>query len=192
MSHTAPTHRRPDDSPRSSARTIWWLLLLRGAVAVVFGLVAVIAPLDTMAALLVLFGAFSIVDGAVAIVAGLLTRGTAWGWVVFTGILGVGIGVIALRHPATTLLAMVLVIAAWALVTGLFGLFGAFEARRDGDRSWGWTLLSAALSVVLGVLFVANPIAGASTIILVTGVYAIVFGVLWIGTAFTVRSASRS
>jgi len=192
MAETAPTHRRPGDAEQSPARAIWWLLLLRGLLAVVFGLVAVIAPLETMAALLVLFGVFSIVDGLVAILAGLITRGTAWGWVVFTGLLGVGIGLIALRHPATTLLAMILVIAVWALVTGLFGVFGAFEARREGDRSWGWTLLSGLLSVVLGLLFVANPIAGAGTVILVTGVYAVVFGVLWIGAAFAVRSAVRS
>ena len=187
MSHVA------DSSPvRSLATTIWWLMLARGILALIFGVVAVVAPVSTLAALLIIFGVFSVVDGLVAVVGGIATRGTSWGWVVFNGLLGIVIGVIALRYPETTLLAMVLVIAAWALVTGFFAIFGAIEGRREGGRAWGWTLVSGVLSVLLGLLFTLDPVAGAGTLVLMTGIYAVLLGATWIGVALTVRSEARS
>lgn len=187
MSHVA------ESSPgRSLATTIWWLMLARGALAIVFGLVAIVAPVSTIAALLIIFGVFSIVDGIVAVAGGVATRGTSWGWVVFNGLLGIVIGIVALRYPETTLLAMVLVIAAWALVTGVFAIFGAIEGRREGGRAWGWTLVSGILSVLLGLLFTLDPVAGAGTLVLVTGVYAVLLGATWIGLALAVRREARA
>lgn len=175
------------DDVRSGVRFAFWYLVVRGAVAIVFGLLALIFPVKTVAALIIAFGIFSIIDGVIGLAAGFVLRGDRWGWVVLNGILGVVIGVIALRFPETTALAFLLLIAMWALVSGLFHIVGSFSLKRLGAPGWGWTLLTGVLSVSLGVLFFINPIAGVGTIVVVIGIYALAYGVLLIAAAITGR-----
>lgn len=181
----------PSEVLGSAAKATFWWLLLRGIVVIIFGLMALFWPASTFKALILVFGIFSIIDGVISIGAGFILRAPQWGWIVFNGILGIVIGVIALRHPATAALAMLLVIAAWSLVSGFLHIFGSFGLKSEGVDGWYWTLISGILSVTLGILFIAFPLPGLATIVLLIGIYALIYGVTLILAAFTGRKVAK-
>jgi uncharacterized membrane protein HdeD (DUF308 family) len=174
----------------------WWAIALRGVAAIVFGLLTFVVPGITLAALVVLFGAFAIVDGVLTLAA--VARGEGGGsdqprWVLaLEGLVGIAAGLVAFVWPGLTALALVYVIAAWAILTGVLAIVAAVRLRRHIDNEW-WLGLSGALSVAFGVLLMAAPGAGALALVFWIGAYAVVFGALLVALAFRLRSVrSRS
>jgi uncharacterized membrane protein HdeD (DUF308 family) len=133
----------------------WWLIALRGALGVAFGLIALIMPVATILALVLLFSAYMLVDGVLAIYAAVRAarQRESWGLLVFQGIASLIAGVIAFLWPGITVLAFVLLIAAWSIVTGCLMLAAAFhtEAAR-----W-WLVLGGAAAVLFGILMIVAP-----------------------------------
>ncbi len=164
----------------------WWLIALRGALGVVFGLIALIMPVATILALVLLFSAYMLVDGVLAIYAAVRAarQRESWGLLVFQGIASLIAGVIAFLWPGITVLAFVLLIAAWAIVTGCLMLAAAFhtEAAR-----W-WLILGGAAAMVFGVLMIVAPLAGAIVLTWWLGAYALVFAASLIILSFKLRS----
>jgi uncharacterized membrane protein HdeD (DUF308 family) len=109
----------------------WWLVALRGALFVLFGLMTFAWPGLSLVTLVILYGAFAIADGIVALVAAIKGRGAggATGWLVFVGIAGLIAGVITLLWPGLTALALLYLIAWWCIVKGLFEIVGAIRIR---------------------------------------------------------------
>jgi len=167
----------------------WWALALRGALAVIFGLIAWIWPGITALALALLFGAYALVDGAVALYhafkGGL--SGQSRGWLALTGACGVVFGVIALFWPGITAFALILLIGAWAIATGVTEIVAAIWLRRHIEGE-GWHILSGALSVVFGLALMVWPGAGGLALIWVIGVFAVALGISLIAAAFRLRS----
>jgi uncharacterized membrane protein HdeD (DUF308 family) len=170
----------------------WWAIALRGAAAIVFGLLTFVVPGITLAVLVLLFGSYAIVDGILNLVA--VARGRAgdrdqprWALVV-EGVVSIAAGIATFAWPGLTALALVYVIAAWAIVTGMLAIVAAVWLRRQIAHEW-WLGLSGALSVVFGVLLMVAPAAGALALVFWIGAYAIVFGALLIGLAFRLRAA---
>ena len=157
----------------------WWALAVRGALAALFGLAALIWPNITLRVLVWLFGFYAVVDGllalAVLLVGGRLARGRR-GWLVFEGIVGIAAGVVTFLWPGITALVLLYLIAAWAVVTGLLEIAVAVILRRELRGEW-LLALAGVLSVAFGVLLAARPGEGAIAIVSVIGVFAIVFGV---------------
>jgi uncharacterized membrane protein HdeD (DUF308 family) len=115
----------------------WWILAVRGVVAVIFGLLALIWPEITLLALVLVFGAYAFVDGVFALVAAVRGRQLAGGsraWLVLEGLLGVGAGVVAVLWPDITALALLWVIAVWAVLTGVLEILAAVRLRRVLDN----------------------------------------------------------
>jgi uncharacterized membrane protein HdeD (DUF308 family) len=170
----------------------WWTVALRGAVAILFGLLALIWPTITALALVLLFGAYVLVDGVLALgsalfggrAAGLDGRSRAW--LVVEGIAGVGIGIITFIWPQATTLVLLWLIAAWAIVTGVIEIVAAVRLRREIRGEW-LLALAGVLSVGFGLLLAIWPAAGALTLIVLIGAYAIVFGAVLIGLAMRLR-----
>ncbi len=159
-----------------------WLVGLRGVVAIVFGVLAVVWPSITAVVLALLFGAFVVVDGVSAIVAAFRRRGEGAQRValIILGLIGVAAGVTALVWPGITAVVLAAVVGAWAVVTGIFEIWAA-ASRRRGD----WSLiLVGVLSVLAGILILVRPDVGAVSIALVIGVYAIIAGVLQLAAAW--------
>jgi uncharacterized membrane protein HdeD (DUF308 family) len=159
----------------------WWAILLRGVCAVLFGLGAFVWPGVTLAVLVLLYGAYALVDGVLAVAWALIGRRPGafpWG-VLLAGLGGIAIGVLTFLWPGLTALALLYLIAAWALVRGVFEIIAAFHLRREIEHEW-FLGLSGLLSVVLGVLLVAAPGAGALALLWWIGAFAIAFGVLTI------------
>ena len=118
-----------------AVKALWWLVLLRGVLAVIFGLYALFAPASALLALVFVYGFYAIMDGVAALVVGFRHRGTShWGWHVAQGVVSLLAGVIALFWPGPTVLALVLIIAVWSIVLGVTQIVEAFTARRAWRR----------------------------------------------------------
>ena len=172
----------------------WWALALRGLAAILFGILAFAWPGITLFVLIVFFGAYMLVDGIFAIVAAVRAAGeqARWGLMLLEGILGVVVGLVAFFWPGLTALALLYLIAAWAIVTGIMEIAAAIRLRREMVGEWA-LILGGALSVLFGVLLVVIPArAGLLSLTWLIGAYAVVFGVLQVILAFRVRNAPSS
>lgn len=163
---------------RSQSMTHWWALVLRGILAVAFGVAAFALPGITLLALLFLFSAYAFAEGVTNIVGAIRGRGAQSRWLlVLEGVVSIGAGLIALLWPGMTALVLVYVIAAWALLTGVLEISAAIRLRREIRGEW-LLALSGVLSVGLGILLMLHPGEGALAMILWIGAYAILFGAL--------------
>ncbi len=174
----------------------WWALALRGGIAILFGLAALLRPGIALQALILLFGAYALVDGVFAIV-GVFggTRGGTPRWLLFVeGIAGILAGLIAFVLPGLTAILLLYLIAAWAIFTGIFEIATAIRLRREIRGEWA-LIVGGAFSVLFGVILaVVGPVAGLLSLIWLIGIYALAFGILLLITAFRVRgegSANR-
>ena len=166
----------------------WWALGLRGLAAIVFGLIAFLAPGFMALWLAFLFGAYALVDGVFSIIAGIRAaeRHERWWPFALEGLASILVGVIALVMPVAAALALVYLVSAWAILTGVFRISAAIRLRREIQGEW-MLILNGALSVLLGVLIVRRPGAGLITLMWVLGVYAMVYGIVLVGLAFKLR-----
>lgn len=170
----------------------WWTYAVRGVVAVIFGLLALIWPAQTLLALVLIFGAYAFLDGIFAVVAGIasIRRYDRWWAVLLEGIAGIVIGLLTYFSPGTTALGLLLLIGAWAFITGILELVAAIELRRVIKREWT-LVLSGLLSILFSlVLFVFPGVAGLSLVWLI-GIYAIFFGISVIILAFRLRGLKK-
>jgi uncharacterized membrane protein HdeD (DUF308 family) len=172
----------------------WWALAIRGAIAIIFGLAALLRPDIALDALILLFGAYALVDGVFAIV-GVFggTRGGTPRWLLLIeGIAGILAGLIAFVLPGLTAVVLLYLIAAWAVVTGIFEIATAIRLRQEIRGEWA-LIISGALSVLFGVILaVIGPVAGLLSLIWLIGIYAVAFGILMLITAFQVRGRDAS
>jgi uncharacterized membrane protein HdeD (DUF308 family) len=166
----------------------WWLVLLRGIFAILFGVLSFVWPGLTLLALVTLYGLYAIADGAVALYAALAGGApvSRW-WLLFAGLLGLGIGIVTLVWPGITALALLVCIATWALVRGIFEIVSAIQLRKVIDNEW-WLIGSGMLSVLFGVVMLMAPGAGAIALVWVIGAYSIAFGCLLVGLALRLKS----
>lgn len=169
----------------------WKWIALRGVAAVIFGLVAIAWPAIALAVLVLVWGAYAFVDGVFTLLAAARMRESGrpiWP-LVLVGLLGVVAGLVAFFWPALTALGLLMLIAAWALVTGVLQIIAAIRLRKALANEW-WLGLSGALSVLFGVLMIANPGAGAVAVAWVIGAYAVFFGVMLVLLALRLRKTS--
>jgi uncharacterized membrane protein HdeD (DUF308 family) len=167
----------------------WWMLALRGLVAIAFGVLLVfMLPGMTLLTLVFLFGAFAIFNGVLALIhAFSAPKGyPRFGALIFTGIISIAAGVVAFVWPGITALSLVLLIAVWAIVNGLCEIATAVRLRRVIRHEW-LLALAGVLSVLLGIVMLLHPGAGALFLVWWIRAFAIAFGVLLIALAFRVR-----
>jgi uncharacterized membrane protein HdeD (DUF308 family) len=165
----------------------WWVLLIRGLVAVLFGIMAFVWPGLTLVTLILLYGAYAFVDGLTAIWVSVGSR--AWGLLLF-GILGVLVGIYAFFFPGITAMALLYLIAAWAFIRGIFEIATAIQMRKEISNEWA-LILSGIIAIIFAVVLVANPGAGALAMVLVIGAFAIVFGVMMLILAFRIKNLPK-
>jgi uncharacterized membrane protein HdeD (DUF308 family) len=171
----------------------WWALVLRGIAAILFGVLAFVWPHITLTALVFLWGAYALVDGVFAIMAGIKTHSEnkRWWVLLLEGIISVIAGAVAFILPGMTALILLILIAAWSIVTGVFEIAAAIQLRKHVTGEW-LMALAGILSVLFGVVLLINPLAGALAVVWLIGAYAIVFGVLLVGLGVRLRSLVRS
>jgi len=165
----------------------WWLLLVRGILAVVFGVMAIAWPGLTVLTLVLLYGIYALLDGLTAMWVGGSSR--AWGLLLF-GLLGVVVGLYTFVYPGITALALIYLIAGWAFVRGIFEIMTAIQLRKEISNEWV-LILSGVISIIFGAVLVANPRAGALSMAMVIGVFALVYGLMMIILAFRVHGLPK-
>lgn len=165
----------------------WWVILLRGVLAVVFGVLTFVWPDITVVALVALYGAFALVDGTLSLVAAIRggTPAPRW-WLALVGIFGIAAGVLTVFWPQITALVLLMFIAAWAIAIGVMQIVGAIKLRHEIEGEW-LLIASGLLSVLFGVMLIAWPGAGALAMVLVIGSFAILFGILLIGFSLRLK-----
>lgn len=167
---------------------LWWLVLLRGIAAIVFGLLAWAWPGATLITLALFWGAYALIDGVAALWSGWQAkdRGKPMWQVILIGVLGVAAGLFTFASPGITAIALLLLIAAWAIANGVFQIAAAIRLRKEISNEW-LMILSGALSVVFGVLMILNPGAGAMAVLWIIGVFAVAYGILLVVLAFKLK-----
>jgi len=168
----------------------WWVVALRGLAAVLFGIAAFAWPEITLTVLVLMFGAYAVVDGVFALIYAFGSGTPFHGLRAVEGLAGIVMGVIALVWPGITALALLYLIAAWAVVTGILEIIAAIDLRKVIDNEWLLGLGGLA-SVAFGVILALQPNAGALALIWLIGAYAIFFGVLLIALGFRLRGVGR-
>lgn len=166
----------------------WWLLVLRGVFAIMFGLLAWTWPGVTLHVLVLLFGAYAFVDGILAFAAAFSGSTGAPGWVlVLEGIAGVIAAAAAIFFPGITAVILLLVIAFRAIIGGVLEIAAAIRLRKEIEGEL-WLALAGAASILFGIVLLARPALGALAVIWIIGLYAVFFGGLLIALGFRVRA----
>ncbi|MFH0351768.1 MAG: HdeD family acid-resistance protein [Chromatiales bacterium] len=166
----------------------WWATGLRGLCALLFGAAIFVWPGISLFALVLMFGVYTLLDGVCTMVSTLRSdkREKRWWLFLLQGISGIIVGIMAFIWPGITALALLYIIAAWAIVTGIFEIVAAVQLRKEIEGEW-LLGLSGIASVVFGILLVGFPGAGALTVLWIIGAYSILFGILLMILAFRLR-----
>lgn len=171
----------------------WWVLVVRGIAAILFGIVALVAPGPSLLALVMFWGAYALVDGIFNLANAVrgAHAGRRWGWLLFEGLVSIGAGVLTFAWPRITALALLTLIAVWALLTGIAEIAAAIRLRRQIRGEW-LLATGGVLSIVFGVLLLASPGAGALALVWMIGGYAILFGVTLFALGLRLNRWSRA
>ena len=170
----------------------WWLLLLRGLVAIVFALLTWAQPGVSLAALVLVFGIYVLADGLLGVWSAIAKRrdNRHWWLLLLWGLVGIVVGVMTFIMPGITGLVLLMYIAAWAVITGVLQIVAAIRLRKEIKGEW-LMILSGLVSVAFGVLLFLQPGAGALAVAWIIAAYAFIFGVLMVLLAFKVRKLGR-
>jgi uncharacterized membrane protein HdeD (DUF308 family) len=173
--------------------TSWWVLAVRGVAALAFGILALLWPGVTLLVLVALFAAHALVSGAMAIIGAIRHRSEKnWWLTLLLGLVSVAVGLIAILNPGLTIFVLVLLVAAQAIVMGIFDIIAAIRLRKEIEREWV-LVLTGAISIVFGGLVFLFPPAGALAMAYMVGFYALLIGALLLALAFRARAwAKRS
>lgn len=184
------------DLPRSAVLAAlgrsWWVLLLYGILAILFGLVAAMSPVSTAEAMAWALGLLAVIEGGVSVF--------AWfdkdsvmpkGWLALYAIASLIFGVLALMNPLAIAGALILLLAAWLVVGGIYRIIFAIQVRKEIEGEW-MLILSGVLAILLGLMFVASPVAGVVVTTIWIGAAALVYGAIQVFAAFKLRSLRYS
>ncbi|HQZ81688.1 MAG TPA: HdeD family acid-resistance protein [Pyrinomonadaceae bacterium] len=171
----------------------WWVFLVRGIFALIFGLIAILMPSVAFFSLVLVFGIFALLDGIFTIAAAFFSdvRSEKWWWLVLEGIVGIVVGLFSIFEPAAMGNAWLFLIAIWAIATGVLRAVTAIRLRKLIDGEF-WLILSGVFSLIFGILILASPASGAFAIGLIIGAYALIFGIALIGIAIRLKNHRSS
>lgn len=167
----------------------WDMFLVRGILAILFGIATLMMPGITLIVLVVLFGAYALVDGVILSILAFKNRthDSSWWVMLLTGLVSIAAGVVTFVWPGITTVSLFYVIVAWAIVTGISEVIYAIQFRKEIEGEW-LLVLDGILSVGFGILLIAQPIPGALAVLWMIGVYAIAYGVMLTVLAFRLRN----
>jgi uncharacterized membrane protein HdeD (DUF308 family) len=171
----------PTEALPAASHSSWWSIVLRGILAIAFGMLILSSPGVGLGLLVLMFAVYAAVDGVAALTTAFAhgRAGLNWGWWLVEGIVGLVVAALALFRPGVTMFAIVLLVAFRAIALGLFELGGAFAGRRLNHR---WLLgITGVISLLFGVLLIAQPLVGSVALVWMIGVYAVVFGIMFVG-----------
>lgn len=170
----------------------WWTFIVRGLLAIAFGVLAFFAPGLGVAVLVGLFAAWALIDGVTNLVTGVGSRTTdrSWWLEILEGIVSIIAGLLALAFPVFAAEVLVIIIGAWAIVTGAFEIFAAIRLREQIKGEF-WLGLAGLASILFGVILFVFPGAGALSLVWLIGSFALVFGVFLVILGWRLRAINE-
>lgn len=184
----APFGAPPRPSLLRALASRWWLFLLRGLAGIAFGMLAILWPGVALLTLALVWGAYALADGILALATAVSGpgAGTPRWWLVLVGISGIAAGVITFLWPGITVQVMLILIAAWAILTGVMEVTGAVSLRKEIEGEI-FLILAGLISIAFGVAILAWPAAGALGVVWLIAWLAILGGVAYLMLAFRLR-----
>ena len=167
----------------------WWIFVLRGVLAVLFGVFTFINPAVSLASLILVYGAYALIDGVTAAIGAFTNRrqGSGFPWsVLLIGLIGIATGVVTFMYPGLTALVLLYFIAAWFIVRGFFEIVLAIQLRKEIEGEF-WLGLAGLLSILFGFLLFARPGIGALAVLWMIGIFAILMGIMFILLGFKLK-----
>ena len=167
----------------------WWVFVLRGVLAILFGLLAFVMPGVALASLILLYGVYAAGDGLVALMAALSGRraGEPFPWaLLFIGLAGLAAGILTFMYPGVTALVLLYFIAGWHVIRGTSEILVAIQLRKE-IQGEGWLIAGGALSVLFGLFLLARPAAGAVAVLWTIALFAMLFGAITIALGFKLK-----
>lgn len=165
----------------------WWLLLLRGLLAIIFGLIAIFSPGIVLVTLIYYFGFLALFSGLFLIIEGIVIKGDDRGMRILEGVLSLIFGLLFILQPAFVFSFIMYFIAFWAIIAGIMQIIYAVKLRKEISNEW-LAILNGLITLIFGILVLTNILAGAQALVMVFGIYAIISGILLLGLSFKVKS----
>ncbi len=191
MSATAPPSTAA--SFPSLAKKVWIFAIIRGVLAIIFGLIALFAPIATAVVLAVVIGAYAIVDGVFDIIEAIRHRGSSSMVLrIVLGAVSILFGILVLVWPGISLTILVILVAIWAIIIGVLQIMSSVRHRAVPNSGWVWGIIGGALSILFGILVLIRPGAGLVSIIWIIGIWAIVWGITLIVLGVQLRKAATT
>lgn len=170
----------------------WWMLVVRGVLACLFGVIVILSPGIALTVMVLLWGAYALVDGVFALIAGFRGREQNKNWwvTVLEGVIGIAAGIVAFLYPGITVLVLLYIIAAWAIITGILEIAAAIRLRREIQGEI-WLGLTGVFSILFGILLILFPGTGILSLLWLVAIYAFMFGIAMIVLGFRVRGMNN-
>jgi uncharacterized membrane protein HdeD (DUF308 family) len=170
----------------------WWALALRGLFAILFGVLVFLAPITSLEALLLFLAIYLVIDGIGNVITAFNNREryNQWWVTLLEGVVSILAGIAAFLWPATAAIAILFLIAAWAIITGVLEIMAAIRLRKEIENEF-WLGLAGLLSILFGVVLIVWPGAGVLTVLWLIGGYAIVSGIFILMLAFRLRGLNQ-
>ena len=169
----------------------WWLLLLRGILALIFGIIAIASPGIVLVTLLFYFGFIALFSGLFLIIEGIAVKDDDRGMHILEGILSILFGLLFIAMPGFVTASVMYFIAFWAIIGGIMQIVYAIKLRKEIENEW-LGILNGVITLIFGLLVLFNVFAGASVLVMVFGIYAIIAGILLIVLSFKVKGLKKA
>ena len=169
----------------------WWLVLLRGIFAIIFGLIALLSPGIVLVTLLLYFGIIAVFSGFFLIIEGIAVKSDDRGMRILEGILYLIFGLLFIFMPGFVFASAMYFIAFWAILAGIFQIITAIRLRKEIQNEW-LAILYGVLTLIFGILVLFNILAGAQALVMVFGIYALIAGLLLIGLSFKIKGLNKA
>lgn len=174
------------------ASKVWYWPVIRGVLAILFGIVALVAPLSTAVIFAIVIGIFAVVDGVFAIIDAIRHRGSgSMALRIVLGVIDILFGFALWFWPGLSLVVLVFMVGIWAIVIGILEIIASIQSRKLYD-GWVWGLITGALLVIFGIVVVARPGAGLVTLTWIVGIFAIILGIAWIVFGINIRKSGKA
>jgi uncharacterized membrane protein HdeD (DUF308 family) len=176
------------------AARYWWVLLVRGVLLIILGILMLVWPISALWVFAILFVAYLFIDGVMSIVQGFSDRkaGRPAGWEFTQGALSILLGAVILIWPKESGVVFVFIIAIWAIIAAVLGIVASVGLRKVPGSGWGWILAWSILAGLFGIALMINPAAGILSLLWLVAIWAIVAGVMMILFSFLVRRVGQS
>lgn len=183
-----------DAREQNNLASHWWILMVQGILAILFGILAVFWPSLTLTVFVYMFGIYILIAGVVGLIQGLLSigRGKTWILPLLLGLLQLGIGLYLVRHPAVSFGVLILLAGSVFVVYGIFGIVAALADKSGSSTNKTLGVIAGLVSLLAGILLFFQPAAGGTAFVWVIGLFSLISGPIWIALSLDVKSLGTS